>query len=114
MMIASKVESHYTVLRSENWALGRYSGSHTLSMEFISNNLVGEVNFSSTTEVKFQHFSCTHVIATRQQDEKTVLQWGCHPGTTLPLSPGVLSSLLVTSPWSADHARRQMTSPSYI
>ena len=96
MMLASKVESHCTVLRSENWALGRSSGYDTIIMEFSPNNLVGEVTFSSNTEVNLQHFSsCTYVIATRQQDEKTVLQWGCHPGTTLPLSSGVLSSLLV-------------------
>ena len=92
LMLASKVESHCTVLRSENWALGRSSGSHTIIMEFIRNNLVGQVNFSSTTEVNFQRFGCTRVIATRQQDETTVLQWSC-PGTTLPLSPGVLSTL---------------------
>ena len=97
MMLASKVESHCTVLCSENWALGRSPGSDTIIMEFSPNNLVGEVTFSSTTEVNLQHFSCTHVIATKQQDEKTVLQWGCHPGTTVPLSPGVLSSLLVNS-----------------
>ena len=91
MMLASKVESHCTVLRRENWALGRSSGSHIIIMEFIPNNLVGEVNFSSTPEVNFQRFSCTHVIATRQQDGKTVFQCGCHPGTTLPLSPSVFS-----------------------
>ena len=70
------------MLRSENWALGRSSGSHTIILEFIPNNLVGEENFSSTTEVNFQRFSCTHVIATRHQEEKTVLQWGSR------LSPG--------------------------
>ena len=78
LMLASKVESHCTLLRSENWALGRSSGSLTIIMEFIPNNLVGELNFSSKTSVNFQHFSCTYVIATRQQDEKTVLQCGCH------------------------------------
>ena len=69
-------------LRSENWTLGRSYGSHIIIMEFIPNNNVGEVNFSSTTEVNFQRFSCTLVIATRQQNEKTVSQYGYHPGTT--------------------------------
>ena len=94
LMLASKVESQCTVLRSENWAMDRSSGSHTITMEFIPNDLVCEVNFSGTTQVNFQRFSCTHVIVTRQQYEHTVLMWG----TTLPLSPGVLSCLLVTCP----------------
>ena len=97
-MLASKVESHCTVLRSKNWVLGRSSGSLNIIMEVIPNNLVVEVNFSSKTELNFQQFSCAHVIVTRYQDEKTVLQCGCHPGSTLPQSPNVLSSILVTSP----------------
>ena len=56
------VASHCTVLRSENWALGRSSDSHNIIMESIPNNLVGQVNFCSTTEVNFQRFSCTRGI----------------------------------------------------
>ena len=47
MMLASKVELHCTVLRGENWAVARSSGSHTITMEIIPNSLVGEVNISS-------------------------------------------------------------------
>ena len=50
-------------------------------MEFITNNLVAQVNCSSTAEVNFQRFRCTHVFATRQQDKITFLHWGCHPGS---------------------------------
>ena len=97
VMLTNKVELHCTVLRSENCAvLGRSSGSYNIIMESIPNNLVRKVNFSSTTDVNFLRFSCTHVIATRQQFKKTVLHRGYHPWTILPMSPGALSSLLVT------------------
>ena len=98
LMLASKVASHCTVLRSENWAFGRLSRSHTITMAFIPNNLVGQVNVSCTTEVNCQRFSCTHVVTAEQQYKKTVSHWGCHAGTTLSLSPGAFSSLLATSP----------------
>ena len=67
VMLTNNVESHCTVLRSENWALGRSFGSHNIIMESISNNLVGLMNFSSTIDVNFQGFSWTHAIATIQQ-----------------------------------------------
>ena len=57
LMLASKVASHCTVLRSENWAFGRLSRSHTITMTFIPNNLVGQVNVSCTTEVNFQRLA---------------------------------------------------------
>ena len=97
MLHANKVESYCMVLRSENLALGRSSGSRVIIMEFMPNNLAGQVNFSSTAEVNFQPSSCTHMIAMRLQYKKTVLHWGYHPGTALTLSIGVLYSLLVTS-----------------
>ena len=98
MMLTSKVQSLYTVLRSENWASGRLSGSHNIIMESVPISLVGQVNISSPAKVNFQGSSCTHSIPTRQQDEKTVLHRGCHSGATLALSPGVLAGFLVTSP----------------
>ena len=113
LMLASKVESQCTVLRSETWVLGRSSGSDNIIMESIPNNLVGQVNFSSTTDVNFQRFSCAHVIATRQQYKKKVLHWGHQPWTTLPMSPTVLSSLLVTYLYSVDYARGQIKYPRY-
>ena len=75
-MFVSKVDSHCIMLRSEYLASGRSSGSRTILIESIAHGLVGQVNFSSTAEVNFQRPSCTHVIATRQQDNKTVLSWG--------------------------------------
>ena len=96
LMLTNKVASHCTVLRSENWVLDRSAGSHNIIMDSIPNNLVGKVNFSSTTDINFQRFSCIHVIVTRQQFKKTVLHRVYHPWTTLPMSPGALSSLLVT------------------
>ena len=47
LMLANNVESHCTVLHSENWALGMSSGSPNIIMESIPNNLVGQVNFSN-------------------------------------------------------------------
>ena len=79
LMLTNKVASHCMVLRSENWVLDRSSGSHNIIMESIPNNLVGQVNFSSTTDINFKRFSCTHVIVTRQQYKKTVLNRGYHP-----------------------------------
>ena len=70
------------MLRSENWASDRSSGSRSIIVELIPHSLVGQVNFSSTAEVNFQRLSCTHVIAKRQQDKKMVLSSGCQPGTT--------------------------------
>ena len=98
LMFVSKVDSHSIVVRSENWASGRSSGSRTIIIELIPHSLVGQVNFGSTAEVNFQHPSCTHVIATRQQDNETVLFWGCQPGIAFILSPGELSSPLLTYP----------------
>ena len=109
-MLTSNIQLLYTVLRSDNRASGRSSGSHSIIMESISSSLIGQVNSGSTAEVNFQGSSSTHSIPTRQQDEKTVLPWGCHSGATLTLSPGVLSGLLVTSPKSVDYARRHMKS----
>ena len=63
LMLASKVVSHCTVLHSENWALDRSSGSRAIIMEFIPNNLVGKVNFTSTAEVNFQRTSCSLTFA---------------------------------------------------
>ena len=49
----------------------------TIIMKFIPNYLVGQVNFSSKRAVNVQRLSSTHVITTRQQYKKTVLDWGC-------------------------------------
>ena len=57
LVLTNKDDSHCTVLHSENWVLGRSSGSHNIIMESAPNNLVGQVNFSSTTDVNF------HVLA---------------------------------------------------
>ena len=73
VMLASKVESPYTLMRSENCPLGRSPGSRTIIMEFIPNILVWQVNLSSTAEVYFQGSSCTYAIAKIQQYMKTVL-----------------------------------------
>ena len=81
LMFASKVDLHCTVFLSQNLASGSSSGSRTIIIESIPHSLVGQVNFSSTAEVNFQRPSCTHVIATRHKDKKTVLYWGCHPRT---------------------------------
>ena len=97
VMLSSNVESHSTVMRSENCPHGRSFGSHATIMEFIPNSLVGQVNLSSPAEVNVQGSNCTNVIAERQQDKKKVLSWGFHPVMVLILSPGVLSRLLVTS-----------------
>ena len=113
LMFASKVDSHFTVLRSENWASGRSSGSHTIIIESIPHSLFGHMNFSSTTEVNFQSFSCTHVIATRHKNKKTVLSWGCDPGMVLIRSLDVVSNPLLTYPSSADYAPGHIMSPSY-
>ena len=83
LMLGSKVESHCTVLRSDNCALGRSSGSHTITMEFIPNSLVVQVNFSSTPEGNFHRLSCTDYDETTIQEK--VLHWGYHPGTALTL-----------------------------
>ena len=92
VMLASKVESDFMVLRSVNWALDRTPDSRAIIMEFILNNLVGHVDFSGTVEVNFQRSSCTHMIAMRLQYKRTILYWGCHPGTALTLSTGERSS----------------------
>ena len=76
LMFGSKVDSHCTVFLSENLASGRSPGSLTIIIEAIHHGLVGQVNFRSTAEVNFQRPSCTHVIATRHKDNKTVLSWG--------------------------------------
>ena len=99
MMQASKVESHCTVLRSDNWALGRSSGSHIITMKFIPNNLVRQVTFSSTTDVTFPRFSCTHVITTKQQYKKnSSIGDVMRVRPSLSLSSGTFPSLLVTFP----------------
>ena len=67
VMLASKVESHYTVMRSQNCPSGPSYGARTITMEFIPNSLVGQVNLINTVEVNSQGSSCAHVIAERQQ-----------------------------------------------
>ena len=98
LVFGSKVDSHGTVFLSENLASGSSSGSRTIITESIPHSLVEQVNFRSTAEVNFQRPSCTHVIATRHKDKKTVLSWGWQPGTALILSPGVLSHPQLTYP----------------
>ena len=61
-----QVEPYCTVLRSENIASDRSSGSHAITMESIHNSLAGQVNCSSTAKVNFQCSSCTQSIATRK------------------------------------------------
>ena len=112
-MLASKVETPYTVMRIENCPSDRSSDSRNIIMEFIPNSLVGQVNLSSPAEVNFQSSSCTHVIAERQQYKKSVLSCSCHPGTVLSMSPCVFSSLLITSPQSTDYARGHIKPSSY-
>ena len=72
-MLARTVESHYTVMRSKNFLSDRSSGSRIIIMDFISNSLVGHVNFTSPMEVNFQGSSYTYAITDRQQYMKTVL-----------------------------------------
>ena len=126
LILTSKVQSLYTELRSENWTSGRSSGCETIVMESIPNRLVGQVDIGSPAEVNFQGSSSAHSIPTRQQDEKTVLHWGCQRGATLILSPGVLFSVtcsilapgkqttMSSSLFSVESVFLTMESPTFI
>ena len=97
------------MLRGENWALSRSSGSHTIIMEFIPNTLVGQVNFSSTTEDNCQRYSCTHVITTRQQYKKNGLPLGFSPGNDL----APVFWCILQSPGNFSLVGQLRSSPSY-
>ena len=98
MMLMGKVQSLYTVLRSENRAPGRSSGSHTIFMESISNSLVGQMNSGSTAEVNFpglEQYSFDSDETTRRENGLVLglslgSDIGPHSWYTL-LSPGNVS-----------------------